>query len=54
MPRPLTIAILTAALLTPVLSHAQLFTLTKDQMIEYTVQNPFDRFPDGRPKYPKA
>ena len=40
------------ALLTPVLSHAQLFTLTKDQMIELTAQNPFERFPDGRPKVP--
>ncbi|MFL6279316.1 MAG: RraA family protein [Vicinamibacterales bacterium] len=40
------------ALLTPVLSDAQLFTLTKDQMIELTAQNPFDRFPDGRPKIP--
>jgi 4-hydroxy-4-methyl-2-oxoglutarate aldolase len=41
-----------AALLFPALSHAQLFTLTKDQMIELTAQNPFDRFPDGRPKVP--
>ena len=40
------------ALLLPVLSNAQLFTLTKDQMIELTAQNPFDRFPDGRPKIP--
>src|SRR6476661_11297772 len=54
MPRPLTIAILTAALLTPVLSYAQLFTLTKDQMIELTAQNPFERFADGRPKVPDA
>ena len=43
-----------AALLIPSISHAQLFTLTKDQMIEYTAQNPFDRFPDGRPKVPDA
>src|SRR3954468_16104879 len=40
------------ALLMPALSVAQLFTLTKDQMIELTAQNPFDRFPDGRPKIP--
>ena len=33
---------------------AQLFTLTKEQMIEWTSQNPFDRFPDGRPKVPDA
>src|ERR687886_426635 len=47
-------AIVTAALLTPALTHAQLFTLTKDQMIQYTADNPFDRFPDGRPKVPDA
>ncbi len=41
-----------AALLSPVMSDAQLFTLTRDQMIEYTAQNPFERFPDGRPKVP--
>jgi 4-hydroxy-4-methyl-2-oxoglutarate aldolase len=40
------------ALSIPALSHAQLFTLTKDQMIELTMQNPFERFPDGRPKIP--
>jgi 4-hydroxy-4-methyl-2-oxoglutarate aldolase len=31
---------------------AQVFTLTRDQMLEYTANNPFDRFPDGRPKVP--
>jgi hypothetical protein len=34
--------------------HAQLFTLTKEQMIALTAQNPFERFPDGRPKVPDA
>jgi 4-hydroxy-4-methyl-2-oxoglutarate aldolase len=34
--------------------QAQIFTLTRDQMIEYTSKNPFDRFPDGRPKVPDA
>jgi len=43
-----------ALALTPILTHAQLFTLTKEQMIEYTAQNPFERFPDGRPKVPDA
>ena len=33
---------------------AQIFTLTKDQMIELTSKNPFERFPDGRPKVPDA
>ncbi len=32
--------------------RAQVFTLTKEQLIEYTSQNPFERFPDGRPKVP--
>src|SRR5262249_5293127 len=53
-PARLAIATCVTALLTPVLSHAQLFTLTREQMIEYTAQNPFDRFPDGRPKVPDA
>ena len=35
-------------------ASAQVFTLTKDQMIQYTSANPFERFPDGRPKVPDA
>ena len=31
-----------------------MYTLTKEQMIEYTAQNPFERFPDGRPKVPDS
>src|SRR2546427_6159611 len=53
-PIRLTCVVAFAAVLTPVLSHAQLFTLTRDQMVEYTAQNPFERFPDGRPKIPDA
>jgi 4-hydroxy-4-methyl-2-oxoglutarate aldolase len=34
--------------------HAQLFTFTKDQLLAYTSQNPFERFEDGRPKVPDA
>jgi len=48
----LAIAAAVTAVLMPVLAHAQLFTLTKEQMIELTAQNPFERFPDGRPKVP--
>jgi 4-hydroxy-4-methyl-2-oxoglutarate aldolase len=33
---------------------AQLYTLTKEQLIELTAQNPFERFADGRPKVPDA
>ena len=42
------------ALLACVPSQAQIFTFTRDQMIKYTAQNPFDRFEDGRPKAPDA
>ncbi len=44
-----------AALLlaTPILASAQVFTLTPQQLIEYTVKNPFERFADGRPKVPE-
>jgi regulator of RNase E activity RraA len=34
--------------------HAQVFTFTRDEMIRYTAQNPFERFPDGRPKVPDS
>jgi len=43
-----------ALLLAPALGHAQLFTLTKEQLIELTKQNTFDRFPDGRPRIPDS
>jgi regulator of RNase E activity RraA len=29
-------------------------TLTREQLIEYTAQNPFERFADGRPKIPDS
>ena len=47
--------ILTATLLafaTPIAARAQLFTFSKQDLIDYTAKNPFDRFPDGRPKVP--
>jgi regulator of RNase E activity RraA len=36
------------------LASAQLFTLTKDQLIRITAKNPYERFEDGRPKVPDA
>jgi regulator of RNase E activity RraA len=42
------------ALLTSSPAQAQIFTLSKEQMIELTAANPFERFPDGRPKVPDA
>ena len=35
-------------------ASAQLISFPKQQLIEYTAQNPFDRLPDGRPKVPDA
>jgi 4-hydroxy-4-methyl-2-oxoglutarate aldolase len=52
MIRRVHLAALAVALLAPSLSHAQVFTLTKEQLIELSAQNPFERFPDGRPKVP--
>jgi len=52
------IAFASAAFLAPVLAptpaKAQLWTWTKDQMVEYTKAWTGDRFPDGRPKVPDA
>ena len=48
------LSLFAAALMTPARAHAQVFTLSKDQLIELTAQNPFERFPDGRPKVPDA
>jgi regulator of RNase E activity RraA len=36
----------------PPTSYAQLVTFSKQDLIDYTAQNPFDRLPDGRPKVP--
>jgi 4-hydroxy-4-methyl-2-oxoglutarate aldolase len=33
-------------------AKAQLQTFSKQELIDYTAKNPFDRFPDGRPKVP--
>jgi len=33
-------------------AQAQLFTMPKQDLVDYTAKNPFDRFPDGRPKVP--
>jgi regulator of RNase E activity RraA len=31
---------------------SQIFTFSREQMIQYTEKNPYHRFPDGRPKVP--
>ncbi|MGA2858926.1 MAG: hypothetical protein ABSE40_18815 [Candidatus Sulfotelmatobacter sp.] len=35
-------------------AHAQLFTFSKQELIDYTASSPFDRLPDGRPKVPDS
>jgi regulator of RNase E activity RraA len=42
------------ALLAAVGARGQINNLTREQLIKYTAPNPFDRFPDGRPKIPDA
>jgi 4-hydroxy-4-methyl-2-oxoglutarate aldolase len=40
------------ALLAGTAAQAQIFQLSREQLIEYTKQNPFERSADGRPKVP--
>jgi len=35
-------------------AYGQLFTFSKQDLMDYTAKSPFDRFPDGRPKVPDA
>jgi 4-hydroxy-4-methyl-2-oxoglutarate aldolase len=46
------ILLIAAELTSP--ARAQIFRLSREQMIKYTAQNPFERFPDGRPKVDDA
>jgi len=42
----------TTALLAPAPASAQLFTFSRQELVDYTAQSTFDRLPDGRPKVP--
>ena len=53
-PLPLVIGLGLSTVLAATLAHAQLYTFTKEQLLEYTSQNTFERFEDGRPKVPEA
>lgn len=46
------IRIFALSLLSTFVLCAQPFRWTREQMIHFTPENPFDRFPDGRPKVP--
>ena len=48
------VVVWTAALLVSTHADAQIFTLTREQLIELSAQSPYERFPDGRPKVPDA
>ena len=43
---------LVATFFVPRLASAQLFQWTPEQLTKYTAKNPYQRFPDGRPKVP--
>lgn len=45
-------ALLTFAFLAAGICSGQVFRWTREQMIHYTGENPFERFADGRPKVP--
>jgi 4-hydroxy-4-methyl-2-oxoglutarate aldolase len=51
-PAGLALAAACVTLVLPSASAAQVFTLTRDELIAVSALNPFDRFPDGRPKVP--
>jgi regulator of RNase E activity RraA len=48
------LTVATIILVLPVRAHAQLMAFSKQDLIDYTAANPFDLFPDGRPKVPDA
>jgi len=41
-------------LLASTCANAQLYTFSKQELIDYTADSPFERFPDGRPKVPDS
>jgi 4-hydroxy-4-methyl-2-oxoglutarate aldolase len=48
---PAVCTLLVSLVLAPA-SDAQVFTLSRDELVALSAQNPFERFPDGRPKVP--
>lgn len=47
-----TLCLLSSALISPPAVHAQLITFSKQDLVDYTAKEPFERFIDGRPKVP--
>src|SRR5918999_295094 len=52
MKRFLKHALISALVVTPTLAAAQVHTLSPEQLTRFTAQNPYERFPDGRPRVP--
>ncbi|HTS55996.1 MAG TPA: hypothetical protein VMH03_00525 [Terriglobales bacterium] len=48
----LTATLALCALVSTAVSQAQLVKFSKQELIDYTAQNPFGRLPDGRPRVP--
>ncbi len=48
----LRLSALAAAFLIAATGSAQMHSLSREQLVKYTEKNPYDRFPDGRPKVP--
>ena len=49
----ITLCMVGGALISPSAVRAQLTTFSKQDLMDYTAKEPFERFPDGRPKVPK-
>lgn len=54
MTSPLCAVLLLFAIACVPVCSAQLFTFPKQDLIDYTTQNPFERLPDGRPRVPDS
>lgn len=42
------------ALLATTCAYAQLYTFSKQELVDFTADSPFERFPDGRPRVPDS
>lgn len=54
VPRMKTLSWILAVCFLASTASAQIFTFTREQMLQFTAKNPFERFEDGRPKVPDA
>src|SRR5450759_3245676 len=48
------VTVILAGWFVPAPAWGQVFVMTREQLIKYTAKNPYERFPDGRPKVPNA